>query len=40
VIEGIYQVLSDQASTYRSEVLEIVVVVLIVVEVLLALFHR
>jgi len=40
VIEGIYQVLSDQSSTYRGEVLEIVVVILIVVEVLLALFHR
>ena len=40
VIEGIYQVLSDQASTYRGEVLEIVVVALIVIEVVLALFHR
>jgi hypothetical protein len=40
VIEGIYQVLSDQSSTYRGEVLEIVVVILIIVEVLLALFHR
>jgi hypothetical protein len=40
VIEGIYQVLSDQASTYRAEVLEIVVVVLIVMEIALALFHR
>ena len=40
VIEGIYEVLSDQASTYRAEVLEIVVVALIVIEVVLALFHR
>jgi hypothetical protein len=40
VIEGIYQVLSDQAGTYRSEVLEVVVVILIVLEIVLALFHR
>jgi len=40
VIEGIYQVLSDQAATYRGEVLEIVVVVLIVLEIVLAFFHR
>ncbi len=40
VIEGIYQVLSDQAATYRGEVLEIVVVILIVLEIVLALFHR
>jgi hypothetical protein len=40
VIEGIYQVLSDQAATYRGEVLEMVVVVLIVLEIVLAFFHR
>jgi len=40
VIEGIYQVLSDQASTYRAEVLEIVVVVLILTEIALALFRH
>jgi hypothetical protein len=40
VIEGIYEVLSDQAATYRAEVLEVVVVALIVIEVVLALFHR
>lgn len=40
VIEGIYQVLSDQAATYRGEVLEIVVVVLILLEIVLAFFHR
>jgi hypothetical protein len=40
VIEGIYQVLSDQAATYRGEVLETVVVVLILLEIVLALFHR
>jgi len=39
VIEGIYQVLSDQASTYRAEALEIVVVALIVTEIALALFR-
>jgi hypothetical protein len=40
VIEGIYEVLSDQAATYRGEVLEVVVVILILLEIVLALFHR
>jgi hypothetical protein len=40
VIEGIYQVLSDQAATYRGEVLEVVVVILILLEIVLAFFHR
>jgi hypothetical protein len=40
VIEGIYQMLSDQAATYRGEVLEIVVVVLILTEIALALIYH
>jgi hypothetical protein len=36
VIEGVYQVLSDQSATYRAEVLEVIVVVLIVLEIVLA----
>jgi hypothetical protein len=40
VAEGIYQVVSDQAEANRMEFLEVVVVVLIVLEVLLALFHH
>ena len=41
VIEGIYQVLSDQAATYRGELLEIIIVLLIIIEIGLALFwHR
>jgi hypothetical protein len=40
VIEGIYQVISTQSSHFRTEFLEIVVVVLIAVEVLLAIFLR
>jgi hypothetical protein len=36
VIESVYQVLSDQSATYRAEVLEIIVVVLIVLEIALA----
>jgi hypothetical protein len=40
VIESIYQVLSDQAATYRTEVLEIVVIILITVEILLAVFRH
>lgn len=40
VLEGIYQVVSNQAASYRAETLEITVVLLIVIEVLLALFHH
>ncbi len=40
VIEGVYQVISAQSSHFRSEFLEIVVVILIMVEVLLAIFLR
>jgi hypothetical protein len=39
-IEGVYKVLSDQAATYRAELLEIIVVLLIVVEVVLAFVHH
>jgi hypothetical protein len=38
--EGIYQVLSDQANSYRTELMEVVVILLILLEVVLALFHR
>jgi hypothetical protein len=38
--EGVYQILSDQADSWRMEFLELVVIFLIVLEVLLALFHR
>jgi hypothetical protein len=40
VIEGIYQVISAQSSHFRSEFLEIVVVLLILIEVLLAVFKH
>jgi hypothetical protein len=40
VAEGVYQVVSDQTDTYRAEFLELVVVVLIVMEILLALFRH
>ncbi len=40
VVEGVYRVLSDQAATYRTELLEIVVIVLIVFEILTALFRH
>jgi hypothetical protein len=40
VAEGVYQVVSDQTDTYRAEFLEIVVVLLIVLEVVLALVHH
>lgn len=37
VAEGIYEVLSDQAITWRTEFLEVVVIILILLEVVLAL---
>jgi hypothetical protein len=40
VAEGVYQVVSDQTDTYRSASLELIVVLLIVVEVLLAVFRH
>ncbi|HEV3203800.1 MAG TPA: hypothetical protein VGY77_05425 [Gemmataceae bacterium] len=38
--EGVYKVLSDQAATYRTELLEIIVIILIFVEIILALFRH
>ncbi len=40
VAEGVYQVVSDQAATARTEFLEIVVIVLILLEILLAVFKH
>jgi hypothetical protein len=40
VLEGIYQAVSNQAATYRTEALEIVVVLLIFFEILLAVFRH
>jgi hypothetical protein len=37
VDEGVYQVLSDQAATYRTEFLELIVIALILLEVVLAI---
>lgn len=36
VVEGVYQVLSDQAATYRTEVLEIIIILLIFWEIVAA----
>ena len=38
--EGVYQVLADQAATYRTELLEIIVIILIFFEIVLALFRH
>jgi hypothetical protein len=38
--EGVYQVVADQTHTSRGEFLEIIVVVLIVLEIVLAVFHH
>jgi hypothetical protein len=40
VAEGIYQVVSDQTVNYRMEFLEVIVIVLIAVEIVLAFFVR
>lgn len=40
VLERIYQTLSDQATTYRAEFLEAVVVILILLEIVLAFFRH
>ena len=40
VLEGIYEVISSQASHFRTEFLEVVVVILILIEVLLAVFSK
>jgi hypothetical protein len=40
VVEGVYAVISDQAATYRTEVLEIIVIVLILFEIVMAFFRH
>jgi hypothetical protein len=40
VIEGIYQVVSDQAATFRSELLEWIIIALILFEIVMTLFGR
>jgi hypothetical protein len=40
IAEGVYRVVSDQAGIYRTEFLEIIVIILIILEVLLALFRH
>ena len=40
VVEGAYQVVSDQSSTLRVELLEITVIVLIMLEIVLALVRH
>jgi hypothetical protein len=40
VAEGVYQVVADQGASFRMEFLEIIVILLILLEIVLALFHR
>lgn len=40
VAEGVYQVVSDQAGSFRTEFLEVIVVLLILIEIILAFVHR
>ena len=39
VVEGVYGVVADQARDFRMEFLEVVVVVLILIEILVAFIH-
>ena len=40
VVEGAYQVMSDQSGSFRVEMLEIIVIVLIAIELILAFFRH
>jgi hypothetical protein len=40
VAEGVYQVIADQAGSHRTEFLEVIVIVLIALEIVLALFRH
>ena len=40
VVEGVYKVIADQSSHFRSEFLEVLIVLLIVVEILLSIFKH
>jgi len=40
VAEGVYQVVSDQAATYRTEFLELIVIVLIMMEIILSILKH
>jgi hypothetical protein len=40
VIEGVYAAISDQAATYRTEVLEVIVILLILSEILMAFLRH
>jgi hypothetical protein len=40
VVEGVYAVISDQAASQRTEFLEIIVILLILIEVVMALFRH
>ncbi len=40
VVEGVYAVISDQAAGYRTELLEIIVILLILFEIVMALIRR
>ena len=39
-VEGVYQVVSDQTVAFRTEFLEVIVIILIVVEILLGLYRH
>ncbi len=40
VLQGVYEALADQATTYRGEVMEVIVILLILIEVVTALIRH
>ncbi len=40
IVEGVYVVISDQAATLRTEMLEIIVIILILFEIIMALLRH
>jgi len=40
VLQNVYETLSDQAATYRAEVLELIIVILILIEIILSLVRH
>jgi uncharacterized Rmd1/YagE family protein len=40
IVEGVYAVVSDQAASWRTELLEIIVILLILFEIVMALFRH
>jgi hypothetical protein len=40
LVEGVYAVISDQAATYRTEMLELIIIFLILLEIIMAFIRQ